>query len=740
MAYIFDGETKVITLTAGTTSFDVADLYSRWKEWVLLSDNSKFAPAMRSVGGDPISNVKNLGATYFIINGWRIRPQEANHRLIVNGNLYTDPPGDSPILGTLGTYSVVVEMNVSNLVDSTLAQITEIEYAAFGDEITIDTVAGAAGTEYPIGAQFSPVNNLADAKTIATSRGFDKFRIIGSLTIGATDNITALYFRGQGATLNVFRTTITLTQGCVTTNAHYTECKVTGYQGGESIYENCIIDGIDNAHCHYEFCGLLDGTSRGYTIRQSTGVGTTHATYMKDCYSDEGTAIIDRNGAKANMQIDGFVGAIKFINQNRAYVSSSDRSGTVWIHLNGGTITIDPSCTTGEIYISGHGRLINQSGGTKVDTQAFVSEGFSSMKLSIESLRQTHQGFGSRFYVDSVSGNDNNDGLSIGAPVKTVTKAIQNATSGNGDVIYLLAPSAGAVTINERVVVNKEDIHIRGPGRGVQFQPSTTNLGPVIDITANNCSLAGFIVRAPSGSTTDDCIRVSGKFSRMEKLYVVGAGQGVGTGHGIVYESGDYHELIDCESEKCGGAGIHIHDHAYANGSPREISIKRGNFYLNGRSGIEFVGQGTVGSSTRLNRILGANCHDNLRYGIEIDALSSGTVIDSATMLHNNTLGTISDLGLATYHQVGGGADPSVIADAVWTSNSSSYNTPGTMGNVVSQTTGLTPEQTTMMLEMYRLMGLDPTRPLVVTQTSRVAGNISQSIDSTSTTTTVTRI
>ena len=52
----------------------------------------------------------------------------------------------------------------------------------------------------------------------------------------------------------------------------------------------------------------------------------------------------------------------------------------------------------------------------------------------------------------------------------------------------------------------------------------------------------------------------------------------------------------------------------------------------------------------------------------------------------------------------------------------------------------LTPDQETMLLEMYDLLGLDPTKPLVVTQTSRVAGTISQSIASNSTQTTVTRV
>lgn len=53
----------------------------------------------------------------------------------------------------------------------------------------------------------------------------------------------------------------------------------------------------------------------------------------------------------------------------------------------------------------------------------------------------------------------------------------------------------------------------------------------------------------------------------------------------------------------------------------------------------------------------------------------------------------------------------------------------------------LTPEQSTMLMEMYRLLGLDPTRPLIVNPNSRVAGvEITQSITNDNGEVTVTRL
>ena len=81
------------------------------------------------------------------------------------------------------------------------------------------------------------------------------------------------------------------------------------------------------------------------------------------------------------------------------------------------------------------------------------------------------------------------------------------------------------------------------------------------------------------------------------------------------------------------------------------------------------------------------------------------------------------------------GPSVSSIADAV-----RSELTPE-LGHIMSLQNGLTSYQATMLLEMYRLLGLDPTRPLVVTQTNRSAGaEINQTITGNESVTTVTRV
>ena len=107
MALSFDGVTKVITITTVNT-LDVKDLWSRWVDWVLSSDNSKYLPAMSQVGGQDIdvSAGTSIPIYIYLLNGWKIKPREANHTLnVINGTLLVDGGGD-PFNNTNGAYTV----------------------------------------------------------------------------------------------------------------------------------------------------------------------------------------------------------------------------------------------------------------------------------------------------------------------------------------------------------------------------------------------------------------------------------------------------------------------------------------------------------------------------------------------------------------------------------------------------------------------------------------------------------
>ena len=91
----FDGASKRIRIAPSASSLSVkADLYSAWKEWVQLYDNSKYLPAFRTIGGDPLGADQYAGDLYFLMNGWQI---EVNHPITLTGVLYHDD-GISPYI------------------------------------------------------------------------------------------------------------------------------------------------------------------------------------------------------------------------------------------------------------------------------------------------------------------------------------------------------------------------------------------------------------------------------------------------------------------------------------------------------------------------------------------------------------------------------------------------------------------------------------------------------------------
>lgn len=96
----------------------VTEVYSEWKVWLKTGDNAKYPRAFRYVGSDPITDTQSLGATFFLLNGWRFRPVERDHQLTIEGNVFTDPAGGAISVPTVSAYTVTVRTSVSNLIDA----------------------------------------------------------------------------------------------------------------------------------------------------------------------------------------------------------------------------------------------------------------------------------------------------------------------------------------------------------------------------------------------------------------------------------------------------------------------------------------------------------------------------------------------------------------------------------------------------------------------------------------------
>lgn len=355
----FDGPNKLLKGIQGVTEHDVQiDWYSDWKEWMHLSDNAKFSEAMRSIGGDDISEVQTAGDTYFLTNGWKFEPYAEDANIVIVGNVYVDDTvtyGDNRWIIPAGAWQIGVEFNVSNLVDSAIAQSSEIQHASFDGMVHIDQTSSNSGTVYPVGNTEFPVNNISDAVIIAISRGFTIFHIDGNFTVGATDDISEYDIRAG----NPLTSVTTLIPGCTTANTIFQRTTLQGTASGKMIVSEAFILNLNGFEGTINRCGFLG------TITLAGG-NTTHIVQCYDGFEGFGEPIIDFGGSGQGLNMRDWQGGIRFEN----------KSGTedVSVGLNGGRLEIAADVTAGEIVVRGVGEISENLGTATIKEDGLVNK------------------------------------------------------------------------------------------------------------------------------------------------------------------------------------------------------------------------------------------------------------------------------------------------------------------------------------------------------------------------------
>lgn len=356
--FSFDGENKLVTLDQGVTEFTVVQLWSRWVEWVTIGDNSKFLPALRSVGGDEISTTQSLGATFFMTNGWKIRPHEASHTLVVNGNLYTDPAGFSPFVSTVGAFNVNIESRVSNLTDSSVSQLEELEQLSFEGVVQVDQVSGESGTTYPVGSRSTWSNNYTDAATICDSRKIRKILTHGIYNTEIGEAISGKSFLGLN--LNVDR--IVTQAGTALVGCNYEKLWLSGQGIVAGTFVECFVENIPT---------LLGGAKDTGFLGEFSFINAPPFAFQAfDCHTTKSTdsfAILNMV-AGVNVLLHRCSGHWKLRGMT---------AGNHVFNMAAGHVELEPTCTGGTVIIRGDAKVTDNSNGTTV-----VYEGLSLNGLS----------------------------------------------------------------------------------------------------------------------------------------------------------------------------------------------------------------------------------------------------------------------------------------------------------------------------------------------------------------------
>jgi hypothetical protein len=110
----FDPVNKFIIVGSGIVELDVrVDMYSDAKEdWLTNSTLQKFEFPFRPIGGDFITQDKIVTPRYFVASGWRIKPDERTHELLIVGDLFSDVVPPQPLaIATSGAFTVDIIFN-----------------------------------------------------------------------------------------------------------------------------------------------------------------------------------------------------------------------------------------------------------------------------------------------------------------------------------------------------------------------------------------------------------------------------------------------------------------------------------------------------------------------------------------------------------------------------------------------------------------------------------------------------
>lgn len=372
----FNMFTRVISVNAGVISLDIkVDVYSAWKRWALADDNNKIGVVVRAIGGDATIGLLKAGDIYFLLNGWLLAVDLSTTAIV--GSLFSDD-FDTPLIDFDG--NPVFQSFVSNLVAGVSSTPTAIQVAqqVWDIQQTLTTLAGSMGlalsethgqiqrevhidTELVAvgnGYQQTPFNNWTFAADFAEANGIKHLVITSDAVIDRQlKNFTISGIGVPVLDLNSQVMDKTIVERCELRGAYLgtmqaNEVALVNVSGLNGVFVSVSIAGTitvaDNANVLMSrIVAAIAGQS--FTINMN-GAATPA---MVSLHNTSGHIVVD------NMQNAGDV---------------------LHIMAAQGEVTINASCTAGNIVVTDTVKLNNVAAGTMVTV--IVTEALQQSRLA----------------------------------------------------------------------------------------------------------------------------------------------------------------------------------------------------------------------------------------------------------------------------------------------------------------------------------------------------------------------
>lgn len=304
----------------------------------------------------------------------------------------------SPIEATAFTQIVL-----ANSSSATLQEMEAIQYSSYNGGVTVDITGSSVGIDYPIGTPREPVDNLTDAMSIATDRGFTTIYVVGDITIDSSGNYSGMIFVGESQTKSEFD----VDPNANVSNCEFYDATVIGTLDGNSKLRNCRIAGLNYIYGVIEQCILDTGTI-------VLGGGAT-AQFL-DCWSGvpgTDTPVIDMGGSGQGLSLRNYNGGVTLENK-----TGTDKAS---IDLNSGQIKLKDTVTNGTIVCRGVGKLIDFVTGDYIPSG--VHNGCTIVnELITPMITELHQ----------LQGLDSDNPVTV-TPTTRVAGSISQTISGDGE-------------------------------------------------------------------------------------------------------------------------------------------------------------------------------------------------------------------------------------------------------------------------------------------------------------------
>jgi isochorismate hydrolase len=222
------------------------------------------------------------------------------------------------------------------------------ELGFVGGAVWIDTVDGESGTDTPIGTISRPVNNIADARTIANNNNLKIFEILPGSSFTLNQEFDGYEFRGHDYTVAL--------NGQSVNGALFVGAAITGND-----------DGSNSSKTIYSQCAMSNNTLGSHIFDRCRLTGTITLAEAGDYFWDHcfsavagtGTPSVDFGGAIANtnLSVRHYSGGIE--------VQNIGASGTDNMSLEGnGQLVLNSNCTGGTIAIRGNFTVTDNASGS----------------------------------------------------------------------------------------------------------------------------------------------------------------------------------------------------------------------------------------------------------------------------------------------------------------------------------------------------------------------------------------